>query len=365
MLDIKRGLVTEELFVRSGIGGYLVNIDGKEEKCIVYPGLTGEVKIGDEVMVNTTAVKLGLGSGGYHYIMANLSLKSQDLTPKGHIMKLRYTPMQLKVLSVEEEDSPYHHDLIDADSLEGLPVLVGTLHSMLAPLCLQLGASQLKIAYIMTDGAALPIKFSNTVDWLKQNNLLQGSITIGHAFGGDLEAVNIYSGLLAAKKVFNPDVVIVTMGPGIVGTGTKWGYTGIEQGDILNAVDTLKGVPICVPRISFADNRDRHIGLSHHTVTVLSRVCRAKSIVPIAKMREDRLTHVLEQLRLAGLWDRYDFTLEEADDTLDLMRNSSLNLTTMGRTIDEDKEFFLTLGAAALTAASIIKGKNLNKLVLA
>ncbi|NLB88354.1 MAG: DUF3866 family protein, partial [Syntrophomonadaceae bacterium] len=270
MIDIKRGVVIKELFSRSGIAGYLVKIEDKEEKCIAYPDLTGEVKVGDEVIVNTTAVKLNLGSGGYHYILANLNVASKDLSPEGHIMKLRYTPMQLKVLSVEEQDSPYHEDLVAADSIEGIPVLVGTLHSMLAPLCLQLGQWGLKVAYVMTDGAALPMAFSNTVAELKNKNLLHGTVTIGHAFGGDLEAVNIYSGLLAAKKVFNPDVIIVAMGPGIVGTGTKWGFTGVEQGEILNAVDTLQGVPICVPRISFADSRDRHKGVSHHTLTVLS-----------------------------------------------------------------------------------------------
>lgn len=365
MIDIKRGLVIKELFTRSGIAGYLVRIDDKEEKCIVYPDLTGEVKIGDEVIVNTTAVKLNLGSGGYHYIMANLSVDSKELSPKGHIMKLRYTPMQLKVLSVEEEDSPYHQQLADADSIDGTPVLVGTLHSMLAPLCLQLGQAGFKVAYVMTDGAALPMAFSNTVAELKDQNLLQGTITVGHAFGGDLEAVNIYSGLMAAQKVFNPHIIIVTMGPGIVGTGTKWGFSGIEQGEILNAVEILQGVPICVPRISFADSRNRHKGISHHTITVLSRVCRAKAIIPLAHMEEEKLSFVLEQIRSAKLFDKYDITLENADESLTLMKNSSFNLTTMGRSIDDDKEFFQTLGAAALTAAKIVKGEKINKLALA
>ncbi len=364
MISIKRGLITRELFTRSGITGYLVAIDDKEEKCIAYTDLIGEVKIGDEVMLNTTAVSLSLGSGGYHYIMANLSLESQPLSPRGHIMKLRYTPMQIKVLSVEEEDSPYHQDLAEADSLEGVPVLVGTLHSMLAPLCLQLGEAKLKVAYVMTDGAALPMSFSNTVAWLKENNLLHGTVTIGHAFGGDLEAVNIFSGLLAAQKVFNPDVIIVTMGPGIVGTGTKWGYTGIEQGDILNAVDSLGGTPLAIPRISFADSRDRHKGISHHTITVLSRVCRAKAMVPLADMEENQLAYVLEQLRKARLFERYDFTLENADDSLAIMKSSGQKLTTMGRTIDEDKEFYLNLGAGALTAIKLIQGEKVSKIAL-
>lgn len=364
MISIKRGLITQELFNRPGIAGCLVEIEGNEEKCIVYPDMTGEVNIGDEVLLNTSAVELSLGSGGYHYVMANLSLENKTLSPQGHIMKLRYTPMQLKVLSAEEEDSPYHQELFEADSLDGVPVLVGTLHSMLAPLCLQLAEAKLKVAYVMTDGAALPINFSNTVAGLKESNLLHGTVTIGHAFGGDLEAVNIYSGLLAAYKVFKPDVIIVTMGPGIVGTGTKWGYTGIEQGDILNAVDSLRGTPLAIPRVSFADNRDRHKGISHHTITVLSRVCRAKAIVPLANMEENKLAYILEQIRVARLFDRYEFTLEGADNSLNIMKNSDHKLTTMGRTVDEDQEFFLNLGAAALTAIKLVQGIRINKIAL-
>jgi hypothetical protein len=93
----------------------------------------------------------------------------------------------------------------------------------------------LKAAYVMTDGAALPMQFSQAVNWLKEQGIIHGTVTVGHAFGGELEAVNIYSGLLAAYEAFHPDVIIVTMGPGIVGTGTKWGFTGVEQGMVLNA----------------------------------------------------------------------------------------------------------------------------------
>ena len=31
------------------------------------------------------------------------------------------------------------------------------------------------------------------------------------------------------------------MGPGIVGTGTKYGFSGIEQGQIIDAINTLSG----------------------------------------------------------------------------------------------------------------------------
>jgi hypothetical protein len=297
VIQTRTGRIIREIFARPGIQGWVVLVEDREEKCISYPALSGELAPGDEVLLNTTAQSLKLGSGGYHYVISQLPPLPQELSPGGHIMKLRYTPAQIKVLSVEEEDSPFRQEMLAAESLEGIPVLVSTLHSMLAPLCLQLENAGLRVAYVMTDGAALPLAFSQTVHWLKEHDKLAGAVTIGHAFGGDLEAVNIYSGLLAARRVLKAEVIIVGMGPGIVGTGTRWGFTGIEQGDILNAVDVLGGIPVAVPRISFADARARHRGISHHTLTVLSRVCRVPAIVPLPVLDQKKSEYILEQLR--------------------------------------------------------------------
>lgn len=357
MIAIKRGKILKELFARPGVKGYIISIDGEEARAIVYPELVGEVLPGDEVLVNTTAVELQLGSGGYHYVIASLQGRNRELTPGGHIMKLRYTPMQLKVLSVEEEASPFHQVMQEADSLENTPVLVSSLHSMLLPLCLQLKEKdkELRLAYIMTDGAALPLAFSRVVDYLKREGLLQATLSVGHAFGGDLEAVNIYSGLLAARHILQADIIIVGMGPGIVGTGTKWGFTGIEQGEILNAVEALEGRPVAVPRISFADKRKRHQGISHHTLTVLSRVCRVKALVPLPLLEEEKMDLLWTQIREAGLLDKYHFTVENEPGILDLLNNSSFKASTMGRGVEEEKEFFLALGAAAQAALSLYR----------
>jgi hypothetical protein len=209
----------------------------------------------------------------------------------------------------------------------------------------------------MTDGAALPIVFSNTVDWLKKHEKLAGTVTIGHAFGGDLEAVNVYSGLLAARHVLKADVIIVAMGPGIVGTGTKWGFTGSEQGEILNAVYTLEGTPIAVPRIGFADARERHHGISHHTLTVLTRICRVNCLVPLPLLEQEKMSFILDQIRHAGLFARHQFCAEDGSAIMELMKNEGLNITTMGRGAEQEKEFFLTLGAAAQTAARVAAGE--------
>lgn len=359
MIQIRNGVIRQQLFQREGIQAFSVLIEGKEAKCLSYPDLIGYLKPGDEVLLNTTAVTLSLGTGGYHYVMANLSQAGKDFQPGGHIMKMRYTPMQVKVLSVEEEDSPYREDMLKADSLEGIPVLAGTLHSMLAPICWYLSRHGFRAAYVMTDGAALPIAFSNTVHELKQRGMLAGTVTAGHAFGGDLEAVNVYSGLLAARHVLHADVIICTMGPGIVGTGTKWGFTGIEQGEILNAVDTLQGIPVAIPRVSFADSRDRHRGISHHTLTVLTRVCRVKAVLPLPELEKDKMTCILDQLQRENLFSHFRCSLERVDDFLPLSGESGLKFSTMGRGIEEDREFFLTLGAAARSTVRILQGEPL------
>ena len=120
--------------------------------------------------------------------------------------------------------------MADADSLEGQPVVIGSVHSHLLPAVAGVKARRpdARIAYVMTDGGALPASWSATVARLKGRGEICGCVTSGHAFGGDLEAVNIYSALLAARHVLAADVTVVAMGPGVVGVGTPFGHTGLE-----------------------------------------------------------------------------------------------------------------------------------------
>ena len=180
-------------------------------------------------------------------------------------------------------------------------MLVGTLHSMVAPalLAFHRETPRRRAVYIMTDGAALPLSFSDTVRRLKARGLLTTAITCGHAFGGDLEAVNIYSALAAAKTVARAEVIIVAMGPGIVGTGTKYGFSGMEQAYILEAVQRLGGRPIAIPRISFADPRTRHHGLSHHSRTVLGEITFATAWIGLPDWGDERMEILPVKLKQA------------------------------------------------------------------
>jgi len=357
VIALEEGRVSKVIREVDGLQELLVVVaDEGERKAVNYPELTGQVLVDDLVRLNTTAVRLGLGSGGFHLVSAILGRSvAQSLSGNGHIIKLRYTPSQLRVLSVEEEASPHHATMAAANDITGMVVLAATLHSQLAPLACLLGAQRIKTAYIMTDGAALPLAFSNTVRQLKGHNLLAGTITIGHAFGGDLEAVNIYSGLLAARHVLKAEAVIVAMGPGIVGTGTRWGFSGIEQGQVINATATLGGIPVIVPRISFADQRERHRGISHHTLTVLEKVCQVPSLLPLPRLEQaqkeilkEQLSHVItKQHQLVWLDGAAVFNAVPAD----------IQFTTMGRSATKEQEFFLACGAAGMAASNLLKGE--------
>ena len=341
--------------------------DDKEEKAIHYTDECEALQEGDKVILNTTAVELSLGSGGYHYVAWKINELPPDVPLKGHIMKLRYTPWQGSVLAVEEPASPYHNVIKNKMSIDGMPVLAGELHSMLPILTtsLQYLANQhghrLRLAYVMTDGAALPIHFSRHVQRLRALNWLVGTVTVGHAYGGDLEAVNVYSGLLAAKHVLNADVTIVLMGPGIVGTGTVYGFSGIEQGQTVNAVSALAGIPIVVPRISFADSRSRHKGISHHTLTNLTRVMMCSARIPyptlVPPARQDVIDQQIAQLKHTThvLHDWIPVSLSEAE-LKERLEQYPFNITSMGRGLSEDPAFFYGVSCAADVAWSVING---------
>jgi len=356
MIEVRQGKVVEILSQREGLTTVQLEIEGEQKKGIGYDDLIGEIRKGDQVLLNTTATSLELGTGGYDFIIYILN-QARERAKQGHIMKLRYTPYQIQTFSVEEQDSPYHERINNFHSLSGTPVVVGTLHSMLAPITVMAKASspKVKITYIMTDAAALPLRFSNTVDFLKGKGIIDSTVTIGHAFGGDLEAVNIYSGLISAYEISEADIIVVCMGPGIVGTGTKYGFTGIEQANILNAVYQLGGSPIAVPRIGFGDKRERHYGLSHHSRTTLGELTMVESKVGIPYLDRKKAGVIKEQLVEAGINHKHQIIYREGDRVLKELKSLEFTFKTMGRGLAEEKEYFMTAGIAGIIASEELR----------
>ena len=274
MINLREGVVRSVSAERRGAIELSVEVGGGSSAAVAYPALVGPVAPGDGVLLNTTAIALGLGTGGAHVVVAVLGRESTDVDPgPGHVMKLRYTPLQVATLAVEEADSPHHRAMAAAEGLDGTPVVWLPLHSMLGPATAGARAEGAeRVAWVMTDGAALPAPLSRLAASLRDAGLLDAVVSAGQAFGGDLESVNTFSGLLAAKVIAGADVIFVGDGPGNTGTDTTWGSSTLESALALNAARILGGQAVAALRISFADPRERHRGVSHHSLTALERV---------------------------------------------------------------------------------------------
>jgi len=237
-------------------------------------------------------------------------------------------------------------------------VICCELHSQIAPAAAALKVltdGKVRVAYVMTDGAALPIGFSRLVFELLEKGLLDETITCGQAFGGGIEAVNVYTGLIAAKQVVKADAAIVCQGPGNAGTGTKYGFSGIQQGEAINAANILGGTVIAVLRMSFADPRERHRGMSRHTLTVLSEIALSPALIAVPKLPEDRAALVREQLDSIAAKGLHQIRIVDGEPGLVELERKEIRVTTMGRSIEEDREFFLAVSAGGCLAAEILK----------
>ncbi len=349
MPSFRSGTVVALLQERSGLQRVEVDLGDGPERAYVLTHLTGAVSAGDRVVVNTTAVELGLGTGGWHVVHWNLSRDAWSEAGPGHIIKARYTSLQTDVGSTEE----HAHELADVVSIDGLPVVAAALHSQLPGVAAAFkdAAPDARLAYVMTDGAALPLALSDLTAALLERGLIDTTITCGHAFGGLYEAVSVHSALAVARHVARVDAAVVVMGPGIVGTGTRLGFSGIEVGPILDATVGLGGVPIACLRASFADPRPRHQGISHHTRTALSVACRSRvriALPAVGGEHEERLRLDLEESGLAG---RHEVVAVTPPDILGLFDRHDLSVVSMGRTAAADPVLFLSAAAAGVLAA--------------
>jgi hypothetical protein len=334
---------------RDGLQKVDVEIDGVAARAYVLTQLIGPVAVADEVVLNTTALDLGLGTGGWHFVHWNLARGEWAAPGPGHIMKIRYTSLQADVGSIEE-----HLDRTTAASttIDGLPVVATPLHSQVPAVAIGVRAARpdARVAYVMTDGAALPLAMSDLVAALCDRGLLDTTITCGHAFGGEHETVNVYSALMVARHVANVDVAIVAMGPGIVGTDTALGFTGIEAGSVLDATVGLGGVPVACLRASAADGRDRHRGLSHHTATTLTIGTRSRVVVPVPAVGGETEATLRAELAREGVAARHDVVSVPVPDVVASFAALDLHVTSMGRPAADDPILFQCAAAAGVAS---------------
>jgi hypothetical protein len=344
----RTGRVDEIILEREGLQRIGVDLGSGAEPSYVLTHLTGPVAVGDRVVVNTTAVDLGLGTGGWHVVHWNLSRDSWTDGASGHLMKLRYTSLQADVVGAEEK----HQELSGIGDIAGVPVVVAPLHSQLAAVAVGFKTLRpdARLVYVMTDGAALPIVISDLVWQLTERSLIDATVTCGQAFGGDHEAVSLHSGLAIARHVEKADAVVVAMGPGSAGSASKLGFSGIEVGAALDTVVGLDGIPIATLRISTADPRDRHRGVSHHSITTLLTATRSRVRVAVPEAAWDDVRAALVDFELdpAG---RHEMVRVSPIGIVDLMKSHDLDIDSMGRPATGDPVLFEAAAAAGVLAA--------------
>ncbi|HEV3477158.1 MAG TPA: DUF3866 family protein, partial [Rubrobacteraceae bacterium] len=194
--------------------------------------------------------------------------------------------------------------------------------------------------FLWQEGGALPVALSRIVLELKEKGLLGTVVSEGSCFGGDVEAPNIYSGLLAAAGGEpSPQLVLAGVGPGLVGTATAFGHGGMAAAIALNAAASLDAEPVLVPRLSSADPRVRHRGLSHHTRAVLRaalagcRVAFPASLEASTEGLPDHHAYEFVEASAAGLQERFGVTFE-----------------SMGRRYEDDPVIFDAAAAAVALA---------------
>jgi hypothetical protein len=323
-LSLRRGTVTAVVEELEGLAR--IEVDG--EPCVAYPRVTGPVAVGDDVLVNEQARELGLGSGGFDIVYANLSRGiGLEREADAHVMTLPYTPLQSAVRFVEE-DGPL------AEGLGGMPVVCCSLHSQVAPAAAGVGEGA-RVAYVQLPGGALPVSLSDSLRVLKERGLVETAIAAGACFDGDVQAVGVASALAwAAVKGF--DAAICSIGPGIVGTGSPLGHGGLAAADAANAAGALGGSPVLAVRVSHGDPRERHRGVSHHTRAVLDMAIGERTVAWPAGLEPPE-----------WLVDREEVDVSEWPEACE-----GLLLEHMGRGPDDDPWFF----ASAFAAGKLARG---------
>ncbi len=332
--------------------------DGRTERraAIADVALVGRAEVGDEVIVNTQALDLGLGSGGFDIVHVNLTRGLHGHGDQGpappdsaDVMKLNYTSLQHVVDPVE--DGPLTLP-IEA------PVAVLALHGQLAAVAWAFAqrSPQGRLGYVQTVGGALPGGHSRTVRALRQRGLLAGHLTAGAAFGGDGEAITTAGALHHGLRALGWDAAVCGPGPGIVGSSSSLGHGGMVALDSAHVSLALGCPTLLVARMSSSDDRERHRGISHHTLTVLDLLLSPVTVALPAGMRSpvgadlraglgavfggampSRPALALDVPRPVRI-TRHDWRRAAVD--LPAYARSGLPTETMGRTLPEDPLFF-------------------------
>ena len=309
-LVLRRGTVAEAAPPAGAEQRLVVDVPGRGPRpAIADIGLVGAAQRGDDVVVNTQAADLALGSGGFDVVHVNLSRGLDgDGLAGAHVMKLNYSPLQHAVLPVEGPEL-------------GVPL-------------------RRPVAVISLHGQRAAGGHSRVVADLRARGLLAGFLTAGPAYGGEGEAITTAGAVHHGLHDLRWDAAVCGPGPGILGSASALGHGGLAALDSAHAALALGCEVVLGARMSSGDPRPRHHGLSHHARTVLELLLAPVTVpVPPGCGREVPRGTGHEVLEL--------------DADVEGYAASGLSAPTMGRGLGEDRLFF----AAALAAGEALAAK--------
>ena len=259
VLTLRRGRVTAITERRRG----LVRVEVDSRPCIGYPRLTGPVALGDDVLVNTQAVDLGLGSGGFDVLYANLT---RGVGPRSG---RRGSRDEAALHAAPDRDRPCRGSRRAAELAHRAARRLRH-----AP---QSGRPDLRRHRTRASRRVCPaprrrasrVPLGHAARSSVGQGLVETAIAVGACIEGDVACVTAAAALaFAAREAF--DIAVCSIGPGIVGTGSSLGHGAVAVVEALGAAAYLGGTPILAPRVSLADGRERHRPLSHHVQAVLA-----------------------------------------------------------------------------------------------
>ncbi len=386
MLKLRRATVLQAGPIDGPEQDLTISLGGERRPAIAEIGLVGASRQGDEVIVNAQARDLGLGSGGFDIVHVNLTRGlAGEGEPDAHVMKLNYTSLQHAVRPVEDthRGAPHSGAHPEGRTLKGTskqageelllplekPVAVLALHGQLAAVAWAFAQTHrgATLGYVQTPGGALPGGHSRIVRNLRERGLLAGHLTAGASYGGEAEAVSTAGALHHGLRTLGWDAAVCGPGPGIVGSSSPLGHGGMHALDSAHTALALGAPTLLVARMSSADERPRHRGISHHTLTVLDLLLEPVTVALPAGIRSP----VGADLR-ARLGSVFGSTAERVRPQLELDVSrparmahhdwrrapvelpaylaSGLPAETMGRVLVEDPLFF----GAALAGGTVL-----------
>ena len=314
------GRVAQIVSERSGLQRLLLD-DGT--RAYVLTEVVGSASKGDLVIVNTTAVDLDLGTGGWHVVHWIDGNDGNSKEHQGRVLKARY-------LSEQTEVDP---QVSERSDLVGARVLLCILHSHIGAVAVAMSSPQ--VGYLMTDQAALPLALSDLVAELTSAELVARTATVGQAFGGQIEAVNVASGV-GALMDSGSSQILLGAGPGHVGTASELGFSAMELAGHASVLHALGAeVALCV-RASEVDERQRHRGISHHVRSLLKAI-PVEINVPVP--------HGEDASWVTELGHCAHFA--EPVDVAKALSMSGVAITSMGEPLYQDEFACSYLGAAA------------------